>query len=372
MRLILPPGTEHHWARCGGCRARFRLPKPLPVPEDTVAGWLWQQEEDDQPAAPAASPKPAPKPRAAAPEPPAAKTLAPAPAPRRALPDLRLVGIDRKGVLLEFDAARLKDTAFRTAMPRRCMQCGARTHLEAHVIIFTAALVDSVSLEAERSAGSLVLRPEDVRDLGPEALLDRLPRVPNVPPPADLPMPYWLCDMCSASGAVSGQIQARAETGQGRCRLLISNRRRAEEFLANVGARGTAPHRQVIEAVAKTAERPWDSLPLVVQHRIEQWYKPRADEEFLAYVPDRDHSRTEDGMSGLLLSSRRLVYHTRLRHHESPAGEPLEFRLAMSRMHGQLEVRAPSWQARRLRVDKDGISRLRRALAKGRFRAAWP
>lgn len=370
--LAVPPGSFGRKVRCGQCRQRFRLPAPAAVTDETVADWLYEEPEAEDPGrtqvleskAPAPPSAPETKPPPGEP----AATPAKRPADQRGIDVLK---IDRKGVLLEFPDERLNDPAFRSAMPRRCMQCGGRIQLEAHVVIFSSALVSSVSLEAERSAAKMVLTSEEVRNLGPEQLLARLPTVPNVPPPADQPMPYWLCDMCRTSEAVSGQLAAHGRAGGGCCRLLIRNLWRAQEFIAAIGARGTAAEAKVTARIAQTTENPWDSLPLTVQHRIEQWYKPTAKETFLAYVPDRDRTRTEDGMAGLLLSSTRLIYHTNLRHREAMADQPLEFRLSMGRGGGDMRIGSPAWQVKHLRVEKDGISGLRRALVKGKFNATW-
>ena len=122
-------------------------------------------------------------------------------------------------------------------------------------------------MEAERSAGTLVLSNDEVRGLSDQEILDRLPRVPNVPPPGDLPMPYWVCDMCSGSGTVSGQIQVNRTTGTGLCRLFIRNPRRAMEFAQVAGGENTEGYGELKDRVEQTVVNPWDSLPEVVQHR---------------------------------------------------------------------------------------------------------
>jgi hypothetical protein len=284
--------------------------------------------------------------------------------------EMRLVACDSSGAMLEFPSHRLKDKHFRAAMPRVCTQCGARSHLEAHVIIYTGALVDSVSLETEHAAGRLVLRSDEVKDLTTEDVLEKLPHVPIAPPPADMPMPYWLCDMCGASKAVSGQIQINSKTGEGPCRLLIRNLHRAEEFLCAVGARGMHPHRELIKHVTQMGEKPWDFLSLVVQHRLEQWFKPTAGEAFLAYVPDRDHARTEDGMFGLVVTSRRIIHHTSLRHREGDVSAALELVLSAGAKKGELVVTLPVWKVA-VKVDSEGVAKFRRALTLGKFQATW-
>ena len=361
--LVIPAGAAGHVARCGQCKQRFRVPPPARVSESVVAGWLDVSQEAEESAPP-------PPPHLAS-EPGHPHTSRQTQAALAAMEtDIRLVSCEANGALLEFSSRRLTDNAFRIGMPRTCMQCGARSHLEAHVVLFTGALVDSVSLEAEHAAGVRVLHSDEVKDLSIEQVLERLPRIPNAPAPLDLPLPYWLCDLCADSKAISGQTQINSQTGDGWCRLFIRNLRRAEEFLCGVGARGTAAHKLLARHAAQVADSPWDSLALVVQHRLQQWFQPAGDEHFLAYVPDRDHARTEDGMFGLAVSSRRLIHHTSRRHHENEVSQPLELVLAAGKIRGDLMVTFPAWKVA-MKVDSDGIAKLRRGLTLGKFLANW-
>ena len=375
--LAAPPGGAAKVVRCGSCQRTFPLSSALVKTEDLVASWLFEEERDE--GGPAAGQE------IAAPEAAASKAVAPKPAERpstqRPEPEpepqppekkqIRVVKIARDGVLFEFPAGRLNELGFRCAMPKRCLQCAARSHLKAHVVIFAAGLVDSVSLEAEHSAGALVLSDAEVRGLSCRELLKRLPNVPNVPPPGHQPMPYWVCDMCSGSGTIRGQIQVNATTGVGRCRLLVSNLRRAEEFLVSAGGEDSEAHESLKERIAQIAENPWDMLPEVVQHRVDQWFRPAEGESFYAYVPDQDYARTEDGMSGLLISSHRMIYHTPMRHREIGGSEPLEMELSQSGSRGNLQMKTTTWELRHFALDRPGIANLRRGLTLAKFQVAW-
>jgi hypothetical protein len=210
---------------------------------------------------------------------------------------------------------------------------------------------------------------DDPCSLNDKQLLDRLPRVPNMPPPVDNPMPYWICDMCSGAGMLSAQYQAGANDGL--CRLLIHHLRRAEEFLIAAGGEGSLHHQEILRRITSTAENPWDTLPSVIQHRIEGWFKMGFGERFLAYVPDRDHTRTEDGVAGILVSSVRLVYHTQLKHREIIAAEPLELQMSSAGTKASLSIKSPSWQVKHMTVDREGLDGLRRALTLAKFQAVW-
>ncbi|MFW6133525.1 MAG: hypothetical protein ACOC8F_06470, partial [Planctomycetota bacterium] len=85
----------------------------------------------------------------------------------------------------------------------------------------------------------------------------------------------------------------------------------------------------------------------------------------------RDHARTEDGVAGLVLTNRRLIHHTPFRHHEEPAGDALEMRLAFGRGKGTLQIHAPNCHIKRMCLDREGVLKLRHALAHSNFRVAW-
>lgn len=370
VELHVPFGLSAAKVRCSLCRQGFVI-GAHGASEDQVASWLTNEGAGGG----RAKPRPA---VAAAPS--AVVPLSNVPKARqRPLPmphnnrDIRVVTLETHGVLLEFPARMLESPDFRCSMPRRCVQCGMRTHLRAHVIIFADQLADSIIKEREHASGPLQLNNSEIQTLTGRQVLDRLQPVPNVPPPADLPMPYWICDMCSGSGMISGQIQVNPQTHSGFCRLRIGSVFRAMEFMRNCGAEGTADFQRLRELVDKTGEKPWDMLPEEVQHRLQQWFQPEPSEQFLAYVPDRDHMRTEDGMAGLLVSTKRLIFHTPMRHRESPVSEPveLEHSLALLERKEAVNVRTPAWSLKHLAVDRDGLTHLRRALTVGGYKAVW-
>lgn len=364
--LEVPLAAPERAARCAQCRSPFPLPRHMPVSEATIAAWIYRNRDEEE-AEPDSLAEVAED---------LQRELARAeggdtPAPANRTDRIRLVKLDRHGALFEFPAERLLDTDFRCAMPRRCLRCGTSAHLRAHVIVFTPYFSKDLSLKDEHTAGRLVAGEAEVRGLSGEALLAKLPQVPNVPRPADRPMPYWLCDMCTGAGVISGQIEVNTETDRGRCRLLMRNLAAAEQFLVAAGGKDTIDHRQLRARVEESRQSPWDALPLVVQHRIEQWYKPVRGEKLLAYIPDRDHARTEDGVAGIIVSNRRLIHHTPFCHNEEPAGDPLELKLAMGKGRGTLRIHAPNCNVKRMCLDREGVRTLRSALKATDFRVAW-
>ena len=378
--LALPDNVEAGTLRCPGCRCVFHIHGPSkPSLEDTIADWLNQSLEDEEPNRGPDRLAPA---RQTVEELPDLSELAgeveeeaaPPPEPekkRKRSGGLRLVAAERRGALFEFPAEFLRSEKFRCSIPHACVGCLARAHLSAHLIIYSSQLKDSISLEVEHQAGKLSIRQDKINKLeGPE-LLAMLPELPNAPPPANLPMPYWVCDMCTGSGSISGQIQVNSTTGKGRCRLYVRNLKLAKDFLSNNGAEGSEDYVHLQEFVEELEEDRWGALPSVVRHRVEQWFRPRKGERFVAYIPDRSFGRTEDGMNGLVISTKRLVYQRTPRHQESPVENELTIQVRLAEGKDVASIEAADFKKRAVTLDRAGMMLFRRALSKGRFRASW-
>lgn len=361
-QLLLPPDCISRVARCGRCQVRFNLPARISVTDDAVANWLTEGKPDPDVESEG---KNGGRPVI---EPPHSGTTSVLSAMTE---NVHVVQVDSDGALLEFPAHRLLELAFRTSIPRRCLQCGSRAHLRVHAIVFGGQLRDSAMVEREHSAGAALLSDDQLRQLSCEDVIKRMPAVTDVQHPADQPMPYWICDMCTGKGVIAGQMNVDPQTLEGLCRLRIRNVHRAAEFLSAAGGYGTSEYHEMMRRVAAMAENAWDTLPEAVQHRLVQWFKPAGDEQFLAYVPDRDRTRTEDGMVGFVATNQRIIYHSQVRHKEAPVAEPVELELSMSSGKGTISVKTSLWELRRVTVDREGVDRLRRALVQARFKAVW-
>jgi len=359
--LSVPASVGDCPVRCGRCRQAFHLPPVQPQVEDTIAGWLSDEAEPD--AAAATGP--------AADEPAPAALTAPESEAAKPTQSVRLVALERRGALFEFSADCLRQDAFRCFIPRACIHCRTRAHLSVHLIIFTGQLKDSISLEAEHKAGHLSIPQDQLGNRSGAELLALLPEVPSVPAPANRPMPYWICDLCSGTGAISGQIQVNATTGRGTCRLFIRNLNVARDFLANAGGEGTADYTKMEEFLKHFEEDRWDALPSVIRHRMEQWFRTQGDERFLTYVPDRSFVRTEDGMNGLVVSTHRLLFHHPPIHQELSVETPVTFQLQNAGGKEVLSIDASKWKRRTITLDRSGLMKLRESLSEAAFKAKW-
>lgn len=365
--LSLPGDVRDCFVRCGLCRRNFQLPQEIPVPEDTIFGWIHQdRDEEDE----------------------LADTLAPMPDGRRLQWDssagtvlvdhdadgkrqLRVVSLERRGALFEFPSEYLCRDEFRCAFPRVCVHCLGRAHLSAHLIIFAPQLRDSFSLEAEYKANGLIVGQEQLGDLSCTKLLKRLPKLPDIPAPGDLPMPYWVCDLCNATGEISGQIRVDQDSGAGICRLYMRNLQVSASFFANVAGTKNRDYAKFVEFFRHIREDRWDGLPSVVRHRLEQWFKPADKERFLVYIPDRNRARTEDGMAGVVISTRRVVYCRPPIHQEFSVNSLLTLQMRTFGAKKITTITASDSKPRPITLDRKGEMALRRGLSEGEFRTIW-
>ncbi|MBS3821000.1 MAG: hypothetical protein GVY16_07205 [Planctomycetes bacterium] len=366
-RNVLEIPGAYHGTRvlCGICEAKFEIP-PSNITGSEVLDWIGEPDKDETRAD---------TPAVEVPEELMGDGEAGSAESEEDLATheegFRLIRISSRGALFEFPAEKLFDKQFRGAIPRRCLRCGTKAHIQPRIIIFGHEMMDSSAIELEYITARAEHSDHDARSLPIDQMLERLPKVQRISPPGDLPMPYWICDMCSPTNMVFARGDFADDEQGGTCRLQIRRLWRAEEFLVNAGGENTGAHEQLLEALEKNPERPWDTLAGVVQQRLQQWYRPHRGETFVTYVPDATRARTEDGMSGIVVSSRRLICHSSMRHRESDKGEPLELEFGLRGREGTLRVKSPNWEIKKIAVDKVGLERLRRGLAKEGFTTTW-
>ncbi|MHC4985693.1 MAG: zinc ribbon domain-containing protein, partial [Planctomycetota bacterium] len=290
--LDVPADSAGRRARCGSCQHRFQIPDAPKLSDDEIASLLATTEDEVDLDQHAHVDETLSSSRTGT-------ILATEAVDGAAL--MRLAKLEGPSAIFEFPADLLKETPFRCAMPRTCMRCGARAHLQPHVIPFASSVTDSQTIRTLQTSGVLICCDPDVERLAGEALLARLPRVPNAPDAAAEPMPFWMCDMCHPEGLVDGRIIEDAKTGQVTCRLRIADVHRAKYFLEAVG--GNHLDLQRLERrCSEEKDNPWQLVPETIRQRLQQWYQPKPGEHFLGYIPDRALSHTEDGRAGLIIS----------------------------------------------------------------------
>ena len=347
VRLRVPDEFVNKRARCKRCGQSFVI--ALPSLEDSVVEWL--HEGDAEAVGPGSAQTmpmwfpPQTQASSTAPTAPATPATPAGGPPRQHAarsagsrgPAIRLSHVDALGAFFLFPPSLLAEPAFRTSMPRCCLCCGVTHSLAIHLVVWTSKLTDRQRAEVGTSGIHGSIRAEDLLHLSEAELLARLPHVPSMPPPFDLPMPYFICNRCTMTGAVMTHVQPTSNGGQ-ECELGIASLKRAAEFLAHNVGRKHADYKTLLEKVNRLKNDPWQTLPLSLRHRIENWFKPAEGERFICYIRDNDYAKAEAGMGGLVLSDRRMVYHKFSSRKEMDLTGPLELRAENTHDHYLLRI----------------------------------
>lgn len=295
-----------HKARCKVCAARFRISSEPQVDDDTIFAWI---TEDDPAAASVMGgtgifPDHSGEHTSVAGAHVAEYSLDPAAAAQAY--ELRLARIDTEGAHFEFPASALASERLRNSFPRKCIGCGARGDLQVHLIYWRERMPtsDALTWQARQDApiGRLATfeRPYDA------AILRQLPLARGLEMPFSLPFPLYTCTHCRASREVQGRVGIHSS--QEVCRLTVASLAVAVDFFRDNGGRNDPDYHRLIE---ERDQRPdsWRSLDARVRQRVSQWFGPREDERFVGFFGDADFPVHELGGSGLVLTSRRLVFH---------------------------------------------------------------
>lgn len=368
--LRVPPEGAGRKGRCRSCGEVFTIAFPdLPgagaLTDDDVLTWLG--EVDPARAQPAAAQSaPAKAPPAARPKAAAARGE-----PKKRRFAIRLGHVDDMGAFFLFDPKLLYDPDFRCAFPVKCVVCGGDSHLSIHLVIWSSKLPWRGQFGMRESSAPSVYELDQLGGRRGRKLLEVLEAVGNLPEPFSLPFPYYVCQACSAVGAIVTDVRfAAGATGQV-CELGISSLARAKEFYLSLCGRSGAGHEHVLRELEQAHEDPWRALPLAVRSRIKHWYTQMDGERFLTYIPDGDFAKAEAGIAGVVLTDRRLVYHKYAAKLEVPLTEEITILRKTSGERTQLEIAAPGHKTATLTAGPAGTERLRRCLMKQGAQAHW-
>lgn len=225
---------------------------------------------------------------------------------------VRLGHVDNMGAFFLFDPSLLYDEKFRLTFPQKCVLCGSANSLQVHRVVWSAMLPHRGDLvrNNNKEDAKVTAVVYDLKQLAGKTggkFLEALGTIEALPAPYCLPFPYCICPVCSPSGAIVTDVRSIHNGAAQECELGICSLGRAEEFALAVGGPESQDVLLIRQAIRQRGADPWQVVPLAVQSRIRKWYAPEKAEKFLAYIPDSDYARAEDGSAGLVVTDRRLV-----------------------------------------------------------------
>lgn len=289
-------------ARCKKCGQGFRIAERAPIDDDTICGWV----TEDDPAhssvlgSTGVLESPAPKPKEAM----TRSTLAQKPPP--AQPRISFERIDELGAYFEFPVESLRDADLRGSFPHRCVNCLSRTGLLGHLLIWAGKLPRKDAFNLKEMESRTIRRLDELLFAYKGDWLNHLEPLDMLPPPFNLPMPYFVCEHCSAVGEITTHTLLHEQREF--CQIGIANLALALEFYRNNGGRGTPGYQKLMVAGRQQRDNEWQRLPFAVRTKISQWFQPGESESFLGFFSDRDFAHAERGASGLVLTDKRMVY----------------------------------------------------------------
>jgi len=295
-------------ATCKKCGEQFRISAEPPIDDDTIFGWVTGDDPGGSSVmggtgifAPSKIEPPPQSERWRRPHPPAEARI-------------KFDRIDEIGAYFEFPCYLLEDSSLRASFPHRCVHCLSGDNLSVHFLIWGDKLPRSDALRVNEAENRAVRRLDELIRRDPADWFDRLEAIAVLPPPFSNPLPYYVCDQCSAIGEVVCHVLNRE--GMEQCQVAIANLAIAVEFYRNNGGRAEAGFRQLVIASRQQKDDQWRRLPFAVRAKISQWFTLEDEETFLGYYADEDFSRSETGSAGLVLTNRRMVYKKYASHRE--------------------------------------------------------
>ncbi|HXK87527.1 MAG TPA: hypothetical protein PLS82_15950 [Phycisphaerae bacterium] len=306
QKYRVPRTSVGHQGRCKLCQARFRIASESNIDEDTVFAWITEDDPFSESVAGSTGifSKPVGPPRAAG----VAPRLEPAPATGAGVSscEVKLVRIDTQGAHFEFPTAALAGEHLRNSFPRKCVGCGTRIDLRVHLIYWRDRMPvnDALTWQARQDAAMGKLVGYD-RPFEP-GLLRQLPNARGLAEPFSLPFPIFACPHCRPSHEVQGRVATHKSHET--CRLTIASLAVAVDFFRDNGGRNSPDYHRLIEERDQHPDA-WRAMDARVRQRVSQWFVPGEDERFVGFFRDAEFPPGEAGASGLVLTSRRLVFH---------------------------------------------------------------
>ncbi len=221
------------------------------------------------------------------------------------IPHLVVHKVSPGGVRFAFDSVWLEHEGFRASMPVRCVFSGNadRSRLLARAMIFTDRST------AENPSDKMITATHEVRNIGDREtrqIMAAMDTIQSMPGAFALPVPYYLHEKYAAH-----VLQCRTHTrssGGITCDVLIPDAVCALEWLARVNGICGKEYELLQRDVSMLHGDAWRDLPETTRQRLAQWCRLRPHEVFEEYFPDADLARADDGLAGVVLTDKRLVF----------------------------------------------------------------
>jgi len=140
-----------------------------------------------------------------------------------------------------------------------------------------------------------------------EHLLASMGTLTQLPTPFKFPMPYYVSE--SHSNMSLECHTKKREDGGTSCRVLIPNGWYALDWLANVNGICGREYKLPKQDVPRLWSDAWEGVDETVRQRLGTWVGFEPGERFRYYFNDAEFGKKDQGLAGVVLTDRRLIYH---------------------------------------------------------------
>lgn len=220
-------------------------------------------------------------------------------------PYLVVTQCTQSGVVLSFDSKFLKHDGFRLSMPVACAFTGEveRANLIARPFAFLdqsrGTLCNAYEVEAGREAK--LNKSHTAKEM-----LARMGVIEQFPEPFRYPFPYYVRSdhsseslKCYTTKSADGPTVANVNIPDGHLAL---------RWLGHVNGVCGPEYTMLQKDVARLWQGEWVGLEEQVRRRIEVWAHFQNGERFRYFINDADMPKKDEGLAGVVLTDRRLIY----------------------------------------------------------------
>lgn len=220
-------------------------------------------------------------------------------------PYLLVTRCTQSGVELTFNSRFLMHDGFRLSMPLACVFTGDtdRSKLVARPLAFLdqarGELKNAYDVEAGREARL------SQNTTGKE-MLARMGIIEQMPEPFRYPFPYYV--RTDHSNQSLKCYTSRKGDGPTLAHVMIPDGHIALRWLRHVNGVCGKEYELLTRDVAHLWQNEWTGLDETVRHRLEVWAHFMDGEKFRYYINDADMPKKDEGLAGVVLTDRRLIY----------------------------------------------------------------
>lgn len=275
---------------------------------------------------PAATPQPAPKP--SPPSPPGSVGADRQPETSQPVNDpydridpgsirLSIQSLDMSNVLMEFPNWLLELDAFRASFPMQCLGCGESDSNK--LLAKPLPWVDKYPSRISAREFSDRFARNVPRNIGPIEFVKDMHLISDMPMPFGLQMPFYVCkDKCDRTIEITTKIVS-SPYGVG-CQVRLPVGAGALEWMARVNGVCGRDYLQLASMVQRHKSTEWEAIPEKQRQRLANWFQWAEQEKFLIYLSDSDFAKKDEGLAGLVLTDKRIVFRKYQRQGVIPLG----------------------------------------------------